>query len=147
MENIRNKETLTKIYEHVLPTLAQYINQNLMTIIPLFENFTLERVINTWAKDPDVYMPQEISINNGNVQQMGLKLHLEGFNKPGAETFDLTKDLLFKLETKNYSVGQEAENTWLEKNYTEQWEEADYEMIADRWSEELIDVITERLSG
>ena len=146
MENIRCKQTISKIYEHVLPTLAQHVNQNLTPIIPLFENFTLERVINTWTKDPDVYAPQEISIENGNVQQMGLRVRLEGFNKPGVESFDIAKDLLFKLEHKNYTVGQGVDNIWLEKYYSEQWEQADYEMIADKWSEELIDIITERLS-
>ena len=143
----RNKHTIQLLYNNVLPLLAQHIHQNLTPIIPLFDNFVLERLLDTWTRDPATDPAEEISVENGNVHQMGLKLRLEGFRRPGVEAYDMNKNLLFILERNSYTVGPDKHNSWLERDYGQRWEQEEYEHIAQKWSEELIDDITKRLDN
>ncbi|WP_242927378.1 hypothetical protein [Pontibacter vulgaris] len=144
--NLRDKNAIQQLYNDVLPVLAQHIHKNLAPLLPLFENFVLERLLDTWTKDP-ANPDKEISIENGNIQQLGLRLRLEGFNKVGVEPFDIAKDLLLKLEYSSYTIGTDKNTTWLEKEYMQRWEQAEYEMLAGKWSDELIDEITQRLQA
>ncbi|RIJ34061.1 hypothetical protein [Pontibacter oryzae] len=143
----RSKQTIQQLYNTILPELAQHIHRNLSPVLPLFHDFHLERVIDTWTKDPAASEGEEISIENGNVQQLGLRLRLEGFQKAGAEAFDLAKDLLFRLEKYGYSIGPDKQSTWLEKEYGQRWEQSEYNQLAEKWTEDLIDTLTERLQG
>ncbi|MBC5772572.1 hypothetical protein H8S95_00720 [Pontibacter sp. KCTC 32443] len=113
----------------------------------MFENFVLERQLYTWTKDPASDNNKEISIENGNVQQLGLRLRLEGFNKGNVEPFDIRKDLLFKLEHNHYTVGPNNDTHWLEKDYLQRWTTSEYEIVAGNWSDELVDEITDKLKG
>ncbi|MBB6612414.1 hypothetical protein H7F15_15310 [Pontibacter sp. Tf4] len=142
---LRDKKAIQQLYNDVLPALAQQVHQGLQPVLALFENFTLERLLDTRTKDP-ADPEKEVSIENGNVQLLGLKLRLEGFNKPGTEPFDLTKDLLFKLHYNYYGVGPDKENTWLEKNYLERWQTAETQTIASQFCDAVIDGLTERLN-
>jgi hypothetical protein len=144
---IRDKQAIQQLYNTILPALAEHVHQNLTAIIPLFDNFNLERIIDTWTKDPAASSTVEVSIENGNVQLLGLRLRLEGFQKAGAEAFDITKDLLFKLDRSSYTVGPDKNNNWLEKEYLLRWDKTEYEAIAEKWTEELIDDITQRLEN
>lgn len=146
-QHTRDKQSIQQLYNNILPALAQHIHENIAPVIPLFDNFFLERIIDTWTKDPAANPAVEISIENGNVQQLGLRLRLEGFQRAGAEAFDLSKDLLFKLEHSSYSVGPDQHNSWLEKEYQQRWEQTAYQEIAERWSEELIDELTQRIEN
>ncbi|PTX21132.1 hypothetical protein C8N40_102101 [Pontibacter mucosus] len=141
----RDKQALQHLYNTILPTLAEQIHQSILPILPLFDNFGLERVIDTWTRDPASDADEVISVEKGNVQQLGLKLRLEGFQKPGVETFDLTKDVLFKLDYSSYTVGPDKNTSWLEKPYLQRWDKEEYKEVASRWSEELIDDLTQRL--
>ncbi|MER2997919.1 hypothetical protein [Pontibacter populi] len=142
----RDKQAIQQLYNDILPALGQQIHNNIAPVIELFENFTLERLLDTWTKDP-TDIEKEVSIENGNIQNLGLKIRLEGFNKPGVEPFDMTKDLLFKLEHDNYTVGPNKNTTWLEKEYLQRWSASEYETIAGKWSDELVEEITEKLKG
>lgn len=141
----RDKQAIQHLYNTILPTLAEQIHQSILPILPLFDNFGLERVIDTWTRDPASDADEVISVEKGNVQQLGLKLRLEGFQKPGVETFDLTKDVLFKLDYSSYTVGPDKNTSWLEKPYLQRWDKEEYKEVASRWSEELIDDLTQRL--
>ncbi len=141
----RDKQAIQHLYNTILPTLAEQIHQSILPILPLFDNFGLERVIDTWTRDPASDADEVISVEKGNVQQLGLKLRLEGFQKPGVETFDLTKDVLFKLDYSSYTVGPDKNTSWLEKSYLQRWDKEEYKEVASRWSEELIDDLTQRL--
>jgi hypothetical protein len=143
----RNKQTILQLYDNVLPTLSQHIHQNITPVIPLFHDFSLERLIDTWTRNPATDAAVETSIENGNVQQLGLRLRLEGFQRAGAEAFDISKNLIFTLGHDSYTVGPDQSNSWLEKEYEQRWEQLEYKMIAERWSEELIDEITQRLEN
>lgn len=145
-QNTRNKQAILHLYNTILPALAQYINQNIPPVTALFNDFNLERLIDTWTKDPADDMA-EVSVDNGNVQQLGLKLRLEGFTRAGAGAFDLNKDLLFKLDRNSYTIGPDKNTTWLEKEYLQRWETAEYETVASKWTEELIDAVTERIEN
>ncbi|GAB3204326.1 hypothetical protein ABID22_003284 [Pontibacter aydingkolensis] len=146
-ENLRNKHSIQHLYNAILPELAQHINHNIMPVTALFHDFGLERVIDTWTRDPAAGDDEVVSIENGNVQFMGLKLRMEGFKRAGAGAFDMNKDLLFKLERSSYTVGPDKNTNWLEKDYTQRWETSEYEMVAAQWAEELIDAITQRLES
>lgn len=145
-QHTRDKKAIQQLYNDILPALGQQINQNLEPVIPLFENFVLERLLDTWTKDP-ANPEDEVSIENGNIQNLGLRLRLEGFNQAGVEPFDITKDLLFKLEHANYTVGPDKNTTWLEKEYLQRWQASEYVEIAGKWGDELVDEITEKLRG
>ncbi|RAU82670.1 hypothetical protein DP923_12210 [Pontibacter arcticus] len=143
--NTRDKQSIQHLINQILPALAQTVHQHIQPVIPMFENFVLEQVVDTWTKDPASDLDDEISIEKGNVQQVGLRLKLESFNKPGAEPFDVTKNMLFKLEYSSYTVGPDKNSPWLEKVYQQRWEKYEYEEIAEQWTEELIDSISAQL--
>jgi hypothetical protein len=142
---IKDRQALQKLYDTILPELAKHIHQHLADVIVLFHDFRLERLVDTWTREPGSDAGSEISMEKGNVNQMGLRLRLEGFQRVGADNFDLTKDLLFRLDRNFYTVGPNPENVWLEKDYLQRWEDAEYELVAEKWSEELIDDLTQRL--
>ena len=142
----RDKKAIQQLYNDVLPLLGQQIHNSLEPVLPLFENFTLERLLDTWTKDP-ANTEKEVSIENGNIQNVGLRLRLEGFNKPGAEPFDLTKNLLFKLEHNFYIVGPTKDINWLEKDYLQRWSVSEYDMVAGNWCDELIEELTEKIKA
>ncbi|TPE44234.1 hypothetical protein [Pontibacter mangrovi] len=142
----RDKQSIQQLYNTILPALAEQIHQSIAPVLPMFDNFTLERVIDTWTRDPSAADTSEVvSVENGNVQQLGLRLRLEGFQKPGVEAFNLAKDLVFKLEYSSYTVGPDKNNVWLEKPYLERWEKTELEDVAGKWSEELVEELTQRL--
>lgn len=146
-QSTRSKQTIQHLYDTILPELAQHISKNIAPVTALFHDFTLERLIDTWTKDPAADETEVISIENGNIQQMGLKLNLEGFQQPGTGAFDITKNLLFKLDRNSYTVGPDKNTTWLEKEYLQRWSINEYEMVASNWAEEVIDAITQRLES
>ena len=144
-EKTRDKEALLHLYNKILPPLAERMHAQLSGIIPLFHDFQLERVINTWTKDPDAGRAVPISLEQGNIQQMGLRLRLEGFQHAGVPSFDLSKELVFSLYRSWYEVGPDQQTIWLEKSYLQPWTEEEGKGIADSWCAVLIDEITKQL--
>ncbi|NDK55280.1 hypothetical protein [Pontibacter fetidus] len=142
----RDKKAIQQLYNDILPALGQHIHEALEPVLALFENFTLERLLDTWTKDP-TDNEKEVSLDNGNIQNLGLKLRLEGFNQGSVAPFDMTKDLLFKLEHDSYTVGPNKNTTWMEKAYLQRWSVPEFESIAGKWTDELVDEITEKLQG
>ncbi|TXK51576.1 hypothetical protein FVR03_03340 [Pontibacter qinzhouensis] len=143
----RDKQAIQQLYDKVLPVLAEQLHRNLEAIIPMFHDFHLERVLDTWTKGTAADTTEEISLEKGNVQQLGLRLRLEGFQRAGVPAFDLAKDLLFKLHIDFYEVGPDKTKTWLEKQYPQVWTKNEYETIATRWTDELIETLTEKLQS
>lgn len=141
----RDKDSILHLYNKILPTLATRIHINLAEITPLFHDFGLEKIVDIWTRNADASDDTQISIENGNVQHMGLRLRLEGFQRAGAPPFDVTKDLLFKLDHTSYEVISGKNTVWLEKLYYEEWTENETAEIAQRWCEEVVDEITQRL--
>lgn len=146
MADIKDKDSVLHLYNKVLPELATRVYHNLTEVIPLFDDFRLEKVVDTWTKNRENTGGQEISLENGNVMQVGLRLQLLGFQRPGAPSFDLAKDLLFKLEHTYYTVGPDHDTDWLEKKFFQPWTSQELEETAQRWSEAVIDDITQQLS-
>ncbi|WP_210464856.1 hypothetical protein [Rufibacter roseolus] len=147
MQHTRDKEAILHLYNKILPQLAEHIFQNLTEITPLFDDFNLERVVDNWTKDRSGFSEKEISIENGNVQQVGLRLRLNGFQPAGAQTFDMSKELVFKLEYSSYEVGPDKNTTWIEKAYLESWSTKESDEIAARWCEDLIEEITQKVQN
>jgi hypothetical protein len=145
LQNTRSKDTILKLYNKLLPDLARRIHQEITPLTELFNDFNLERVVDTWTKDPDVYYHEPISIENGNIEYLGLQLRLEGFLKPGVPPFDLYKELLLKLAPARYGLGTSKNDIWVEKTYEEPWSEGELREVTDRWCAELIEDLTQRL--
>ena len=145
LQNTRSQETILKLYNNLLPALARHIHQEISPITALFHDFNLERVVDTWTKDPEVYYQEAISIENGNIEYLGLQLQLEGFLKPGVPPFDLYKELLLKLEPARYGLGPGKNEVWVEKTYDQTWTEKELVEVAERWGAGLIDDLTQRL--
>lgn len=146
-QHSRDKAAIQHLYNNILPNLASRMHGNLTEITPLFHDFLLERVVDVWTKSADAGDDTPISIENGNVQQMGLKLRLEGFQGAGAPPFDVTKDLVFLLGHSTYEVGPDKNTVWVEKLYYEKWTETETAEVAQRWCDDLIDEITQRLES
>ncbi|MFT2008384.1 hypothetical protein ACMA1I_06895 [Pontibacter sp. 13R65] len=142
----RDKQAVQQLYDKILPALAAQIHQNLEAVFPMFHDFHMERVVDTWSRGA-ADSTEEVSIEKGNVQQLGLRLRLEGFQRAGAPAFDLAKDLLFKLHHSYYEVGPDKDKVWLEKQYDQPWQQTEYSEIAERWSEELIEALTQKLQS
>lgn len=102
--------------------------------------------MDAWTRGLEASADTQISIENGNVQQMGLRLRLEGFRRAGAPPLDVTKDLLLKLGHTTCEVGAGKDKVWEERLYGQDWAKQEYEEIANRWSEELVEDITQRLT-
>lgn len=145
LSNTRNKENILRLYDNLLPALAKRIHQEISPLIALFHDFNLERVIDTWTRDPEVYYHEAISVENGNIEYLALQLRLEGFLKPGVAPFDLYKVLLLKLQPASYGLGTGKNEIWVEKDYDQAWTEAELAEVTERWCAELIEDLTQRL--
>lgn len=143
----RDKNAIVHLLETTLPALAAYLQQDLAKITPLFHDFRLEKVVDTWTKPAGADEDTPISIEAGNVQQVGLRLQLEGFQGAGAPPFDLSKMLLFKLGQAQYTVGPDRAIDWLEKPYYQPWSEKEKQDISTRWIAQVLDEITQHLEG
>ncbi|QCR22261.1 hypothetical protein [Pontibacter sp. SGAir0037] len=144
---MRNKQTITALYDNILPVLAKHLHQNLAEIVPLFHDFSLERVLDTWTRGTDLGATEQISIENGNIQLLGVRLKLEGFQRAGIAAFDLEKELLFKLHPYSYEVGPDKNKVWLEKTYEQPWDNLEYQSVSRQWCDELIETLTQKLES
>ena len=140
----RNKEALRHLYDNVLPALAGRIHEHLAPVITMFNDFRLERLVDTWSKDADTEL---ISIDKGNVPRMGLRLQLLGFHRAGVAPFDISRDLVLELEQYSYEVKADKHSSWLTKPYRQNWTATELEEVTERWCGQLIELITERLQN
>ncbi len=145
MADTKNKESLLHLYNTVLTQLAQQIHGHLTEIIPLFDDYNLEKVVDTFTKDRENPSDIPLSLENGNVGQIGLRLQLLGFQQPGAPAFDVAKDLVLLLGHSTFTVGPDRNTVWLEKPYGQGWTKNEGEEIAQSWTAEVIDAISAQL--
>ncbi|MGV3504806.1 MAG: hypothetical protein ACO1O1_13945 [Adhaeribacter sp.] len=146
MITTRSKESILQLYHHFLPSLASVIHQEIVPLISLFHDFNLEKVVDTWTREPGIYYPDPLSIENGNIEYLGLQLRLEGYNQPGVLPFDLYKELVLKLEPGRYGLGSGKNDIWVEKAYGQKWTKAELQEVSEKWCGELLDELTRRLA-
>nr|WP_240336954.1 hypothetical protein [Rufibacter sp. SYSU D00308] len=125
--------------------MAERIYADLTDVTPLFDDFGLEKIVDTWSRDRQMASDQELSLENGNVPLMGLRLRLNGFQAGGRHTFDLSKDLVFNLEYTSYTVGPDKNTQWLEKPYLEPWSTSELDEVAAQWVGLVIEEITQKV--
>lgn len=140
---IRSKQTIQQLLEQIIPTLAQHIHTGLEDVVPLFQDYKLETVIDTRTRNP--HTDEDVSLEQGNLRLIGLRLRLESFTRAGANTFDLTKNLIFTLSPDSYTVGPAPETEWLAKDYGQSWSSEEYTATATRWNDELVEELTRKL--
>lgn len=145
MQNVRNKQSILRLYNDLLPALAGLLHEEISPLIPLFHDFNLEKVVDTWTREPGIYYPDPISIENGNIEYLGLQLRLEGYHRPGVPPFDLYKELVVKLGSATYGLGGAKNDIWVEKAYDQSWTREEMEGITEKWCGELLEEMTRRL--
>lgn len=145
MADTKDKDALLHLYQTILPKLAEQSYRNLTEVLPLFDDFRLEKVVDTWTRNQENPSEKEPSLENGNVAQMGLRLQLMGFQRSGIAAFDVVRDLVFKLEHSFYTVGTDGATAWLEKPYYQTWSPTELDEIAQRWCEDVMDAIARQL--
>jgi hypothetical protein len=143
--NTRSKDSILQLYNKFLPALASVIHQEITPLISMFHDFNLEKVVDTWTREPGIYYPDPLSIENGNIEYLGLQLRLEGYNRSGVLPFDLYKELVLKLGPVSYGLGGSKNDIWLEKSYGQNWARTEMEEITEKWCGELLDEMTRRL--
>jgi hypothetical protein len=128
----------------VLPQLEQKIKGNLLLLEPEFTKVELGRRINS-SSGPYINVDLEARIQNENITLLGLGLRMEGFKKGGTSTFGIWKDLLIELHQFKYSVGVEPHKPLMERLYHQKWTKTDIQELADRWCDEVVDEMKEKL--
>lgn len=142
---MRNKQSILRLYNDFLPALAGLIHEEISPLIPLFQDFNLEKVVDTWTREPGIYYPDPLSIENGNIEYLGLQLRLEGYHRPGVPPFDLYKELVLKLGPAGYGLGGSKNEIWTEKAYDQAWTKTELAEISEKWCGELLEEMTRRL--
>ncbi|GGG18835.1 MULTISPECIES: PDDEXK nuclease domain-containing protein [Pontibacter] len=143
----KDRESVVSLFEKVLPELATRITKGLKEVTPLFSDFWLMKSINHTSKVNYTKEELEEILQRENVHQIGLAIRLEGFKKAGTKVFGLSKDLVFTLEAYKYEVGADRHHAWLEKLYHQDWTDEDLQNLSDRWCEEVVEHITQRLES
>lgn len=143
----KDKESVLWLFGKVLPDLATRITKGLEEVAPLFNDFWLTKRINNVSKPDYTTEEMEVILQRENVYLLGLSLRLEGFKKAGTKAFSLSRDLMFTLEAFKYDVGTERDKVWLEKLYHQKWAEEELQELSDKWCEEVVEHITQRLES
>lgn len=143
----KDKESVLWLFDKVLTDLAARITKGLEEIAPLFDAFWLTKRINSTSKPGYTAEELEAILQRENVYLLGLSLRLEGFKKAGTKAFSLSKDLDFTLEAYKYEVGTERDKVWIERLYHQEWAEGELQDLAERWCEEVVEDVTQRLGS
>ncbi len=88
----------------------------------------------------------EKALLQGDITLVGLGLQTEGFRKAGVRAFGIGKDLILDLHQFKYDVGVERGQPWMERLYHQRWTEEDIIGLTDRWCEEIIEEVTNRVA-
>lgn len=141
----RDKDDIRYFFNELMPQLEQEIESNLQSITPEFTKVEFGRRINGTVGPYFISIDLEAQMQSENITQLGLSLRMEGFKKGGISTFGIWKDLLIELHQFKYSIGIEPHKSWLEKLYHQKWTKKDIQELANRWCDEVVDEITEKL--
>jgi hypothetical protein len=126
--------------------LIEAIKKNLAEIALEFTNVQYSTRINNTTSPYFISVDFERAIIiDEHVHTLGLSLLMEGFKKAGVNTFSVWKELYINLQQFKYGVGKEQHQPWIEKLYHQNWTEDEISELAERWCEEVIEDITQRI--
>lgn len=146
LQKEREKDDIRYLFNELMPQLEEAIQKNLQAVASEFTKVVVGKKINSTSSPSFTEADLEKELQSGNVTQLGFTLRMEGFKRAGTNTFGIWKDLSIDLQQFKYGVGTEPHKPWLEKMYHQQWTKQEIQELAERWCEEVIDDITERVS-
>jgi predicted nuclease of restriction endonuclease-like (RecB) superfamily len=141
----RDADDIRYLFNELVPQLEHEINEALRPIATAFAKVELGRRINSISGPFLIEADLEKQLLKENVNLLGLSLRMEGFKKGGTDAFGLWKDLFIELHHFKYGVGAEQHKPWVEKLYHQKWTKEEVRELAERWCEEVVEAITERL--
>lgn len=147
LQRERDKDDVRYLYNDVLPQIEEQIKKNLQLVIPEFTSTEISKRINHTSSPFYTSADLEKHLEKENVQQLGVTLRMEGFKRAGVNAFDIWKELHIDLQQFKYGIGKQQHKPWIEKLYHQKWTNEEIQELVDRWCEELIDEITERMEN
>jgi predicted nuclease of restriction endonuclease-like (RecB) superfamily len=133
------------IFKDVVPQLEEEIKRNLKPIVGDFTKVELSRRINNLSSAYLMGIDLEKHLQNDNVNLIGLSLRMEGFKRGGVDSFGVWKELFIEFHQFKYGIGNEQYRPWIEKLYHQKWTKEEIQELAEKWCEEIIDDITEKV--
>lgn len=141
----KNNDDVVTIFEGFLVELQEAIKDRLRDFTSEFTTVSLGRRINSTTHAYFTLADLEKQMEKENIFTLGLHLRMEGFRKAGINAFSVFKDLYVPLQPYKYGVGTDQHKPWLERLYHETWTKEEINSVAERWCEEVIDDIHDRL--
>jgi predicted nuclease of restriction endonuclease-like (RecB) superfamily len=142
----RDKDDVRYLFNEVIQHLKSEISKNLVDVAKKFTRVELGLIINTTSNA--LYMEPDLEaqlIKGEAITTLGLRLRMEGFKKGGVDAFGIWKDILIELERFKYGVGTGHNQTWFENLYHQKWTSEEIKGLADKWCDEVMEVLVERL--
>lgn len=81
-------------------------------------------------------------LTTSDIHEIGLGVQLQDLKKGGVKSFNWFGRLSFYLEKYKYQVGPDRMEIWEEHLYHEQWTNDDYQQLAEKWAELIIEGIS-----
>jgi hypothetical protein len=141
----RDSNDVRYLFSELLPKLQQEIEKVLAPFLTEFTKVEIGRRINSTSSryllEPDL----EALMAKENISILGLSLRMEGFKNAGVHTFGVWKELFIDLHQYKYGIGPEQHKPLIEKLYHQKWNEEEIRELVERWCEEVVDDITDRI--
>jgi predicted nuclease of restriction endonuclease-like (RecB) superfamily len=141
----KDNTSLIYLFNEVLAKIKEHAEKILKEEMALFKEAWIARSLNGFSNKYAVAADFEAILLRGDINTMGLYLHLDGFAKAGTKAFSIYKNLQVNLDRYRYTIGPDRDKVWKEKLYHQQWTEEELYEVAEQWSELIIDEINRRL--
>ncbi len=148
LKKVREAKDIIYIFNEVTWPIKERTEKLLESELLHFAKTSFARRINNTASEAYTTPDLEARLQkNENITQLGLSLSLDGFKKAGTKAFGFSSHLIFQLEEFKYKIGPGPDEIWEERLYHQQWTDEELQLLAERWSEMIIDAINSRLEG
>lgn len=142
-----SQKVILSLFIEVLPEIQQQTEKIIGKQMKLFSEAWIARSINGSASKYATSFDNDSSLLNDNIQQLGLYIKLDGLKQAGLKAFSVTKELCFGLERFKYSIGLSRSVIWQERLYHQDWSKHEIKLLAEQWSEAIVDEINRQLEN
>ena len=142
----RDDDDIRYLFNELLSALTEKIKGILTSILSEFSKVQIGHRINGTTNYFYTSVDLEAALQNGSIYLLAVSLKLEGFKKGGTKTFNISKDIILNLGQFIYTIGIEQHSPWMEKLYHQKWADKEIEEFAERWCEDLVEEISDRIN-